>query len=44
VNATPRSHQAPDDSGSRIVGMGDHVPSFLLRAVKLPPVKVEAEE
>jgi hypothetical protein len=24
--------------------MGDHVPSFLLRAVKLPPVKVEAEE
>jgi superfamily II DNA/RNA helicase len=44
VNATPRSHHAPDDSGARIVGMGDHVPSFLLRAVKLPPVKVEAEE
>ncbi|WP_158817561.1 DEAD/DEAH box helicase [Methylocapsa sp. S129] len=37
-------HRGADDSDARIVGMGDHVPSFLLRAVKLPPVKVEAEE
>ena len=39
-----RAHHSSDDSGPRIIGMGDHVPSFLLRAVKLPPVKVEAEE
>jgi superfamily II DNA/RNA helicase len=39
-----RSDHASEDSGGRIVGMGDHVPSFLLRPVKLPPVKVEAEE
>jgi superfamily II DNA/RNA helicase len=39
-----RSDHSSEDSGARIVGMGDHVPSFLLRAVKLPPVKVEAEE
>ena len=27
-----------------VIGLGDHVPSFLLRPVKLRPVKVEAED
>jgi superfamily II DNA/RNA helicase len=44
----PSSHSPPprasDESDTRIIGMGDHVPGFLLRAVKLPPIKVEAEE
>jgi superfamily II DNA/RNA helicase len=40
----PHAPHIADESDTRIVGMGDHVPSFLLRAVKLPPVKVEAED
>ncbi|MGD0720518.1 MAG: DEAD/DEAH box helicase [Roseiarcus sp.] len=39
----PRPHRETDHSDAPIIGMGDHVPGFLLRAVKLPPVKVEAE-
>src|SRR5450432_15230 len=39
-----RSHRHHDDADAPIIGLGDHVPSFLLRPVKLPPVKVEAEE
>jgi superfamily II DNA/RNA helicase len=42
--APPRPHRHTEDPDAPILGMGDHVPSFLLRAVKLPPVKVEAEE
>ena len=42
--APPRAHRHYDDADAPIVGMGDHVPSFLLRPVKLPPVEVEAEE
>ncbi len=25
-----------DDDGPRVIGLGDHVPAFMLRAVKLP--------
>ncbi|QAY96542.1 DEAD/DEAH box helicase [Methylovirgula ligni] len=47
-----RSHQRPDRARSRdnghddqpVVGMGDHVPSFLLRPVKLKPSVVEEAE
>jgi superfamily II DNA/RNA helicase len=42
--APARSHRHHDDMEAPIVGLGDHVPSFLLRPVKLPPVKVEAED
>jgi len=42
--APSRPHRHSEDSDAPILGMGDHVPSFLLRAVKLPPIKVEAEE
>ena len=44
VAAPIRSHRDSDDRDAPIIGLGDHVPSFLLRPVKLPPVKVEAEE
>jgi len=49
----PRSHdrfrndrrRRDDDLGPPVVGLGDHVPSFLLRPVILKPLKtVEAEE
>jgi superfamily II DNA/RNA helicase len=40
----PRPQPIADDSDTRIIGMGDHVPGFLLRAVKLPPIKAEVEE
>jgi superfamily II DNA/RNA helicase len=32
-----------EDHDAPIVGLGDHVPSFLLRPVKIAPAKVEAE-
>ncbi len=42
------SHPRREDAGDLpVIGMGDHVPSFMLRAVKLPPAKpekVEAED
>ena len=41
--APGRPHRDIDHADAPIIGMGDHVPGFLLRAVKLPPVKVEAE-
>jgi superfamily II DNA/RNA helicase len=43
-SAPPRPHREHDHSDAPIIGMGDHVPSFLLRAVKLPPIKVDAED
>ena len=33
-----------DDDDIPVVGLGDHVPSFLLRPVKLKPLKVTTEE
>jgi superfamily II DNA/RNA helicase len=42
--APPRPHRPHDEAGGPIIGLGDHVPSFLLRPVKPRPVKVEAEE
>ncbi|MGO8801218.1 MAG: DEAD/DEAH box helicase [Roseiarcus sp.] len=42
--APPRPHRPHDEAGSPIIGLGDHVPGFLLRPVKLRPVKVEAED
>ena len=35
-NERPRGRGRDDDDGPRVVGLGDHVPAFLLRAVKLP--------
>jgi superfamily II DNA/RNA helicase len=40
----PHPHRDSEHSEAPIIGLGDHVPSFLLRAVKLPPLKVEAED
>jgi hypothetical protein len=34
----PRGRRRDDDDGPPVVGMGDHVPSFLLRPVKLKPI------
>ena len=42
--APPRPQRVHDDAGGPVIGLGDHVPSFLLRPVKLRPVKVEAED
>ena len=33
-----------DDDGPTPMGLGDHVPSFMLRSVKLPPKTVEVDE
>jgi len=33
-----------DDDGAPVIGLGDHVPAFLLRAVKLPKRRPEAED
>jgi hypothetical protein len=33
-----------DDDGPTPKGLGDHVPSFMLRSVKLPPKSPEPEE
>jgi superfamily II DNA/RNA helicase len=42
----PRRPRRDDDGDARVVGLGDHVPSFLLRPVRLPtkPVPAEAED
>jgi superfamily II DNA/RNA helicase len=42
----PRRPRRDDDGETRVIGLGDHVPSFLLRPVRLPtkPVPAEAEE
>jgi superfamily II DNA/RNA helicase len=40
----PSHRHAADHGEAPIIGLGDHVPSFLLRAVKLPPVKVDAKD
>jgi superfamily II DNA/RNA helicase len=42
--APPRPHRAHDEASAPIIGLGDHVPGFLLRPVKLRPVKVEVED
>jgi superfamily II DNA/RNA helicase len=39
---SPRRYR-DDDLGPPVVGLGDHVPAFLLRAVKLPKPSTEAE-
>ncbi|MFZ3179434.1 MAG: DEAD/DEAH box helicase, partial [Methylocystis silviterrae] len=36
----PRHHE---DDGPPVIGLGDHVPSFLLRPVALRPAKVGEE-
>ncbi|HEV3045200.1 MAG TPA: DEAD/DEAH box helicase, partial [Roseiarcus sp.] len=38
-----RSHPRRQDNDRPIVGLGDHVPSFLLRPVRVAPPKVEVE-
>ncbi|MGV8996980.1 MAG: DEAD/DEAH box helicase [Parvibaculaceae bacterium] len=35
-NDRPRGRGRDDDDGPRVIGLGDHVPAFMLRAVKLP--------
>jgi superfamily II DNA/RNA helicase len=42
--APSRSHRSYEDVEAPIVGMGDHIPGFLLRPVKLPPLREEVEE
>ncbi|MEF3368045.1 DEAD/DEAH box helicase, partial [Methylocystis sp. 9N] len=37
----PRRHH--EDDGPPVIGLGDHVPSFLLRPVALKPAKVGEE-
>jgi superfamily II DNA/RNA helicase len=42
-----RGRGRDDDDGPRVVGLGDHVPAFMLRAVKLPkrsPIEAEDED
>ncbi|MFC7400277.1 DEAD/DEAH box helicase [Chelatococcus sp. GCM10030263] len=34
--ARPRHHRRDDEDDDRVVGLGDHVPAFLLRPVRLP--------
>jgi superfamily II DNA/RNA helicase len=42
--AAPARRPRHEDSDDRpVIGLGDHVPSFLLRPVKLPPVPVKAD-
>ncbi len=42
----PRRPRRDDEGGAPVIGLGDHVPSFLLRPVRLPskPIPAEAEE
>ena len=42
----PRRPRRDDEGEARVIGLGDHVPSFLLRPVRLPtkPVPAEAED
>ena len=37
-----RSSRHEQDDDQAVVGLGDHVPSFLLRPVKLPPLKAQS--
>jgi superfamily II DNA/RNA helicase len=39
-----RGHQPHEDRKGPVFGLGDHVPSFLLRPVKIAPAKAEAED
>ena len=43
---TPRRPRRDDEGEARVIGLGDHVPSFLLRPVRLPtkPIPAEAED
>ncbi len=43
-NERPRGRGRDDDDGPRVVGLGDHVPAFLLRAVKLPTRRPDEPE
>ncbi len=40
----PRAPRRPKDEDIPVVGLGDHVPMFLLRPVKLKPLKAAANE
>ncbi len=42
----PRRPRRDEEGDARVIGLGDHVPSFLLRPVRLPtkPVPAEAED
>ena len=43
----PRRPRRDDEADAPVIGLGDHVPSFLLRPVRLPPAKAvpaEAED
>jgi superfamily II DNA/RNA helicase len=40
----PQRGRGRDDDDVPVVGLGDHVPSFLLRPVKLKPLKAVSEE
>ena len=42
----PRRPRRDDEGEARVIGLGDHVPSFLLRPVRLPskPIPAEAED
>ncbi len=45
--APPRRPRRDEDAEAPVIGLGDHVPSFLLRPVRLPPAKAvpaEAED
>ena len=39
-----RRSRGRDDDGPTPMGLGDHVPSFMLRSVKLPPKTVDVDE
>lgn len=43
-NERPRGRGRDDDDGPRVIGLGDHVPAFLLRAVKLPTRRTDEPE
>ena len=38
-----RPTRQPEDDGPPVIGLGDHIPSFLLRPVVLKPAKVGDE-
>jgi superfamily II DNA/RNA helicase len=45
--ASPRRPRRDEEAEAPVIGLGDHVPSFLLRPVRLPPAKAvpaEAED
>ena len=43
-NDRPRGRGRDDDDGPRVMGLGDHVPAFMLRAVKLPTRRPDEAE